>query len=46
LVKKKGRVAAGYNSIDIDVNNLAAGTYSVSVMTANDRSRVLRFVKK
>ena len=34
---------AGYNSIDVNVTNLAAGTYNIS---ADDKTRVIRFVKQ
>jgi hypothetical protein len=39
-------VIAGFNSITMDVNNLAAGTYSIQGSMAEDRSKVLRFVKQ
>jgi hypothetical protein len=37
---------AGYNSLDMNVTNLAAGTYSIYGTTASDRSKVIRFVKQ
>ncbi len=37
---------AGYNSLDMNVVNLAAGTYNIYGTTASDRSRVMRFVKQ
>ncbi|MEP7254971.1 MAG: T9SS type A sorting domain-containing protein [Ferruginibacter sp.] len=37
---------AGFNTIPINVTNLAAGTYQVYTNTPDGRSRVLRFVKQ
>ncbi len=37
---------AGYNSIDMNISNLAAGTYNIYGTTADNRSRVIRFVKQ
>lgn len=39
-------VIAGYNSITVNVNNLASGTYTISAIMAADKSKVFRFVKK
>ena len=37
---------AGYNSIDMNVANLAKGTYNIYGATADDKSKVVRFVKQ
>jgi hypothetical protein len=37
---------SGYNSIDMHIDNLAAGTYNLFGTSADDKSRVVRFVKK
>jgi len=37
---------AGSNSNDINVSNLAPGTYNVYGIAADERSAVLRFVKQ
>ena len=37
---------AGYNSIDMNVSNLAKGTYNISCISADDKTRVIRFVKQ
>jgi hypothetical protein len=37
---------AGYNSLDMNVINLAAGTYTIYGTTASDRSKVIRFVRQ
>ncbi len=39
-------VIAGYNSIEMNVANLAAGMYSICGITVSDRSKVIRFVKQ
>jgi hypothetical protein len=39
-------VIAGYNSLPINVANLAAGTYTIQATIADERSRVIRFVKQ
>ncbi|MBL0198996.1 MAG: T9SS type A sorting domain-containing protein [Chitinophagaceae bacterium] len=39
-------VTSGINSIGFNVPYLAAGTYTISVTTEKDKSRVLRFVKE
>jgi hypothetical protein len=44
--RKSVKVIAGLNSININVTNLASGTYFISVSTAKDKMRVLRFVKE
>lgn len=42
--KQKVNMTAGFNTIPINVTNLAAGTYHVYGNTVDGRSRVLRFV--
>ncbi len=37
---------AGYNSINMNITNLAAGTYNIYGTAADDRSGVMRFVKQ
>lgn len=37
---------AGYNSIDMNVSTLAAGTYNISGITPDEKTRVIRFVKQ
>jgi len=39
-------LSAGYNSLTININELAAGTYNIFGSTADDKSKVLRFVKQ
>ncbi|MBK8786721.1 MAG: T9SS type A sorting domain-containing protein [Chitinophagaceae bacterium] len=39
-------VIAGYNSLPINAANLQAGTYTIQAMIADDRSKVIRFVKQ
>ncbi len=39
-------MAAGYSSIDMNVGELARGTYNIHAITAGDNSRLLRFVKQ
>jgi len=37
---------AGFNSLDMHVGAMAAGTYNIYGTTANDRTKVIRFVKQ
>ncbi len=47
LVQKQNLSAiAGFNSLTINVNNLAAGTYTIQVTVADEKSRIVRFVKQ
>ena len=39
-------LVAGYNSIDMNVDQLAPGTYNISSITAEEKTRVIRFVKQ
>ncbi|MEO6253340.1 MAG: T9SS type A sorting domain-containing protein [Ferruginibacter sp.] len=39
-------VIAGFNSISMNAGNLAAGTYTIQCNIADDKSRVIRFVKQ
>jgi len=39
-------LSAGYNSLTINIDDLAAGTYNIFGSTADDKSKVLRFVKQ
>ena len=44
LQKQAVSLIAGFNSIPMNVKNLAAGTYQLVGITADGRTRVLRFV--
>ncbi len=44
--KRKANITAGFNTIPVNITNLAAGTYQVYTNTPDERSRVLRFVKQ
>jgi hypothetical protein len=44
MQKQSVNLIAGFNSIPMNVKNLAAGTYQLSGNTADGRTRVLRFV--
>ena len=47
LMKKQTvNMIAGFNTIPVNITNLAAGTYQVYTNTPDERSRVLRFVKQ
>ena len=37
---------AGYNSLPVNVANLAAGTYTIKAGMADDQTKVKRFVKQ
>ncbi len=37
---------AGFNSLPVNVGNLAAGTYTISGTIGEDKSRIIRFVKQ
>ncbi len=39
-------VIAGYNSVPVNVDNLASGIYSIQCSVGEDKSRTLRFVKQ
>ena len=39
-------LVAGYNSVDMNVDQLAPGTYNISSITAEEKTRVIRFVKQ
>jgi hypothetical protein len=39
-------VIAGFNSITMEVGNLAAGSYTIQGIIGGDRSRIIRFVKQ
>ena len=39
-------LSAGYNSVDINVGNLAPGTYNIYGMSADEKSSLIRFVKQ
>ncbi len=39
-------VIAGFNSLDINIANLASGTYTIYGRIEDDRSRLIRFVKQ
>jgi Secretion system C-terminal sorting domain len=44
LQKQTISLIAGFNTIPMNVRNLAAGTYQLAVNTADDMTKVLRFV--
>lgn len=46
MYKQPVSVIAGYNSVQVNVNKLAAGTYVVQAGIADNKSRVIRFVKQ
>ena len=54
IIDMQGRVVqkqtlnmiAGYNTLDMNVINLASGTYNIYATTSTDRSKVMRFVKQ
>jgi len=37
---------AGFNSLDMHIDNLAAGTYNVYGTSADEQTKVIRFVKQ
>jgi len=37
---------AGFSSLPVNISNLSAGTYSMSGISGEERSRTLRFVKQ
>jgi hypothetical protein len=39
-------VIAGYNSLPVNVTNLSTGNYNISVITNEERSKTMRFVKQ
>ena len=39
-------LVAGFNSLPVNVGNIAAGTYTISCIMADERSRIIRFVKQ
>ena len=47
MVQKQTVTAiAGFNSVAMNVSNLAAGTYTIQATVADEKSRVVRFVKQ
>ena len=44
MQKQSVNLIAGFNTLPMNVTNLSAGTYQVYGITADGRSRVLRFV--
>jgi hypothetical protein len=46
LVKQQATLNAGFNPIDVNVKNLAVGTYQLFGITSEGRTRVLQFVKQ
>ena len=46
VLRETKTLIAGYNSIDMNVANLAAGTYNISGITADEKTKVVRFVKQ
>ncbi len=46
VAKQNNTLIAGFNAIDVNVGNLANGTYQVTGITAAGRTKVLSFVKQ
>lgn len=46
MLKQTSNLIAGFNAIDMNVNNLANGVYQVFGNTADGKTRVLQFVKQ
>ena len=46
MIRQTVSMISGYNSIDMNVTNLAPGTYNISGITADDKTRMIRFVKQ
>ncbi|MBL0147095.1 MAG: T9SS type A sorting domain-containing protein [Chitinophagaceae bacterium] len=44
--REKVNISAGANTIKMNVGKLAGGVYAISVSTAKDKTRVMRFVKR
>jgi len=44
MQKQTANMIAGFNSIPVNVANFASGTYQVYGVTAEGRSKVMRFV--
>jgi len=39
-------VIAGFNSMPVNVVNLSPGTYTIQAIIADEKSKVIRFVKQ
>jgi Secretion system C-terminal sorting domain len=46
VAKQSNTLIAGFNAIDVNVNNLANGTYQVTGITAGGRTKTMLFVKQ
>jgi Secretion system C-terminal sorting domain len=46
VAKQSNTLIAGFNAIEVNVNGLANGTYQVTGITAEGRTKVLQFVKQ
>jgi trimeric autotransporter adhesin len=46
VAKQSNTLIAGFNAIDVNVNNLANGTYQVTGITAGGRTKTMQFVKQ
>lgn len=46
VLRRTAALIAGYNQVDMHVENLAAGTYCIYGNTDQDRSQTIRFVKQ
>lgn len=46
VLRKTVTLIAGYNEVDMHVENLAAGIYSICGSTAQDRANPVRFIKQ
>lgn len=46
IKKQRVELQAGFNQLPVRVNDLSAGIYQLYIITAGERSKVLRFVKE
>jgi hypothetical protein len=46
VMRQSNTLFDGYNSIDMNVSTLASGTYTISAVTADEKTRTVRFVKQ
>jgi hypothetical protein len=46
LQQQKATIISGFSAVEVNVSNLAAGTYQVYGVTAEGRTKVLQFVKQ
>jgi hypothetical protein len=46
VMRQSNTLFDGYNSIDMNVSTLASGTYTISAVTADEKTRTVRFAKQ